>query len=1062
MKKIIIFGLFCVSLMILGCGDSGNSGKTTDNGNDSGREMGSLYGECYSDETCDDGLECDVDKNICLKKSDESGENNDNSNTSAEQTDDNADTNDYGDSIPDDSDSLPDNSDSTPDNDNSPAQTPCNPNPCQNIQNSTGICTEQGTYSYSCGCKTNYTWDSSSKTCKADSKVSYCTGLPEHASWNTASSITQTWNGYSWTPSTTGTYNESASSSECRFRCDTNYNWSVSQCVAATKPATCFGLPENAEWNSVSEITQSWNGTEWSPSAKGTYNETESTEDCIFKCSNGFFYFDGECLNPCDSDPCEDVINSTKVCTALSWQDYSCGCVDGYIWNGFICANPLNIGSICTGQDKCYDNSSLITCPSSSIEEFFGQDSQYAQQAICRSRSFTTNTSNNAESILMDNNSGLEWQQNISDNKYSWVKAQTYCEELTYGGYSDWRLPTPQELLMVENNSSHDSFWSSAYAINDDSLAKYVCYGGYADCVVTTLERNRSLYVRCVRGFPMPKSLFITSKIDSDEIVTDVSSALIWQNHYVENKTWQEALNYCETSTYAGYDDWRLPNMNELISLINYDRYNPASDFPDMQPKTFWSSSTYQYNTSKALIISLKNGYVGSHNKTMSSNTICVRTGNRNTQTTPCTDLPENAYWNSVSTITQVWDGSSWQPASTAGVYNENESRTECRFKCNPRYTWNGTICEADSRIVDCEGLREDAEWNTVSSITQTWDGLDWQPTVTAVYDENESTTECRFKCETGYDWNGWKCVRNLSSLPGVLGRICTGQTLCYNTSSVINQCPINFTYDFSGQDPVYAEQGFCNHKNLTVENISGDNIVIDNNTGLEWQQTVSNTKYCSASYGGYNDWRLPTPQELLTIAVFSYNNHSVANSFINIPDAAELLSSQTVSGTNSVWALSVYTGGIYASGTIENNNNLYALCVRPRTHLSTASFKVSTVEGDEVVIDSTTELMWQKNYVSDINWQSALSYCGHLNYAGHSDWRLPNKNELASLVNYNQKSPASDFPDMPFDQYYSFWSSSTFSYDTESAWTVSFDTGSLGSSGKTSTGYKYVRCVRR
>ena len=91
MKKIIVFGLFCVSLMILGCGDSGNSGKTADNGNDSGREMGSLYGECYPNETCNKGLECDVENNICLKES-ENSENPDNTDTTSENKEDKTDT----------------------------------------------------------------------------------------------------------------------------------------------------------------------------------------------------------------------------------------------------------------------------------------------------------------------------------------------------------------------------------------------------------------------------------------------------------------------------------------------------------------------------------------------------------------------------------------------------------------------------------------------------------------------------------------------------------------------------------------------------------------------------------------------------------------------------------------------------------------------------------------------------------------------------------------------------------------------------------------------------------
>ena len=67
----------------------------------------------------------------------------------------------------------------------------------------------------------------------------------------------------------------------------------------------------------------------------------------------------------------------------------------------------------------------------------------------------------------------------------------------------------------------------------------------------------------------------------------------MWQKDYVSGKTWKEALSYCENLTYAGYSDWRLPNRNELASLINYDNVSPASDFPDMPSLEFWSSSVH-------------------------------------------------------------------------------------------------------------------------------------------------------------------------------------------------------------------------------------------------------------------------------------------------------------------------------------------------------------------------------------------------------------------------------------------------------------------------------------
>ena len=121
------------------------------------------------------------------------------------------------------------------------------------------------------------------------------------------------------------------------------------------------------------------------------------------------------------------------------------------------------------------------------------------------------------------------------------------------------------------------------------------------------------------------------------------------------------------------------------------------------------------------------------------------------------------------------------------------------------------------------------------------------------------------------------------------------------------------------------------------------------------------------------------------------------------------------------------------------------------------AAFNSTTVNGDVIVTDTKTGLVWQKTYETGKKWQAALDYCENLTYAGYSDWRLPDKNELASLVNYEKYNPASDFPDMPSQ---CFWSSSTRSDHTSDAWFVSFSSGSVYGYDKTIYNY-YVRCVR-
>lgn len=64
-----------------------------------------------------------------------------------------------------------------------------------------------------------------------------------------------------------------------------------------------------------------------------------------------------------------------------------------------------------------------------------------------------------------------------------------------------------------------------------------------------------------------------------------------------------------------------------------------------------------------------------------------------------------------------------------------------------------------ETRISECTGLPENAIWNIVSTIIQSWNGTEWTPSSVGTYDEATSNSECRFKCEDNYGWNGSKCV---------------------------------------------------------------------------------------------------------------------------------------------------------------------------------------------------------------------------------------------------------------------------------------------------------------
>jgi len=101
---------------------------------------------------------------------------------------------------------------------------------------------------------------------------------------------------------------------------------------------------------------------------------------------------------------------------------------------------------------------------------------------------------------------------------------------------------------------------------------------------------------------------------NGDGTVSDTSTGLMWQQSGPdETKNWQQALDYCETLSYAGYSDWRLPNISELQSIIDYTHYGPGIDeefFPYTVSGSYYSSTTIADRPKKAWVINFDLGFL--------------------------------------------------------------------------------------------------------------------------------------------------------------------------------------------------------------------------------------------------------------------------------------------------------------------------------------------------------------------------------------------------------------------------------------------------------------------
>ncbi|MHC4557595.1 MAG: Lcl C-terminal domain-containing protein [Planctomycetota bacterium] len=256
-----------------------------------------------------------------------------------------------------------------------------------------------------------------------------------------------------------------------------------------------------------------------------------------------------------------------------------------------------------------------------------------------------------------------------------------------------------------------------------------------------------------------------------------------------------------------------------------------------------------------------------------------------------------------------------------------------------------------------------------------------------------------------------------------------TGQSKCYNNWNEID-CP-KPGEPFYGQDAQYQGFKFSYQDN-------GDGTVTDLNTGLMWQQTPPSDHYTwdeaktyseNLKLAGFTDWRMPTIKELYSLAAFYGNQHTLTpyidTKYFNFeyPDTsqgyrimdAQYWSSNKYFGTTMFGDMSAF-GFNFADGRIKSyptgegrgpTKDCYIRCTRGGNGYGQNNY---TYNGDGTISDLATGLMWMKaDSGTTMNWEQALNYAENLEYAGYSDWRLPNTKELQSIVDYTRAPDALD-----------------------------------------------------
>ena len=173
-------------------------------------------------------------------------------------------------------------------------------------------------------CDTNFTRSGDTQSCLAKTQSQDCTWLPDNASWNTYTSIIQTWSGTTskFEPSNVWEHWITADSTKCLFTCNTNYTRSgeAQSCLADKQIQSCSTLPANAQRNNGTgqNIVQTWNGTDWYPNLTATFSGTLVDNACVFKCNDKYTWNE-------NTQACEADVRLAQPCI---------GKIANSVWNG--------------------------------------------------------------------------------------------------------------------------------------------------------------------------------------------------------------------------------------------------------------------------------------------------------------------------------------------------------------------------------------------------------------------------------------------------------------------------------------------------------------------------------------------------------------------------------------------------------------------------------------------------------------------------------------------------------------------------------------------------------
>jgi len=319
-------------------------------------------------------------------------------------------------------------------------------------------------------------------------------------------------------------------------------------------------------------------------------------------------------------------------------------------------------------------------------------------------------------------------------------------------------------------------------------------------------------------------------------------------------------------------------------------------------------------------------------------------------------------------------------------------------------------------------------------------------------------------------------------------GYLQTGQVTCHDASGRKIECAGTGQDGEFRQGVVWPEPRFELEADTVTDRLT--DLVWSRNANLAefplmWQEALDYIARMNHSQVlGHNDWRLPNRHELRSLISHQTRQPALPQEqpFANVFDGWYWSSTTAVISPAHAWYVSMDGGRMFYGGKDQSfmlwpvrGQGNGVLPVTGQTHCYAEAGEVVPCTGSsqdgafscgycwpsprfeisqDEVIDRLTGLCWRRtaDLCGPVSWAQALATVAQLNEqpGAPRGWRLPNINELESLVDCGMHSPAlpASHPFLSVQDVY--WSSTTSLYEPDWAWGIYLNKGAVGVGQKT------------